>query len=163
MWGLHTLVVLELTHMVIKWRHVYAKVTSPCEIASQRIQGLLEAYFKIEKQWWARKRIHYTCEGRIEKSVPRDHQFSTLGKPRDAKPWSLGRNFYPTLTPMIHVDSYILTHVILPRLSHYSDVIMLTYDTLQLILELLGALFNIKMWYLMVIRPSRSQFASHSW
>ena len=28
------------------------QVTSSCEIASQRIQGLLEAYFKIiEKQW----------------------------------------------------------------------------------------------------------------
>ena len=31
------------------------------------------------------KRIQYLCEGRIEKSVPRDHRMSSLGKPRDAK------------------------------------------------------------------------------
>ena len=31
-WGLHTLVVLELTHMVVKWRHSYVKVMSSCEI-----------------------------------------------------------------------------------------------------------------------------------
>ena len=30
-------------------RHCYVKVTSPCEIASKQIQGLLEAYFKIKK------------------------------------------------------------------------------------------------------------------
>ena len=52
--------------MVVKWRHCYVKVTSSCEIASKCIQWLLEAYFKIEKQWWARKRIQYSCEGRVE-------------------------------------------------------------------------------------------------
>ena len=31
------------------------------------------------------KRIHYSCEGRVEKSVPRDHRLSSLGKTRDAK------------------------------------------------------------------------------
>ena len=41
--------------------------------------------FQIKKQWLARKRIHYSCEGSIEKSVPRDHGLSSLGKPRDAK------------------------------------------------------------------------------
>ena len=41
-WGLHTLVVWEQTQMVVKWRHCYVKVTS-CEIASQCIQGILEA------------------------------------------------------------------------------------------------------------------------
>ena len=29
------------------------------------------------------KRIHYLCEGGIEKSVPHDHRFSSLGKPSD--------------------------------------------------------------------------------
>ena len=32
----------------------------------------------------ARKRIHHSCEDEIEKSVPRDHRLSSLGKPRDA-------------------------------------------------------------------------------
>ena len=30
-------------------------------------------------------RIYHECEGRIEKSIPRDHCLSSLGKPRDAK------------------------------------------------------------------------------
>ena len=34
------LVVLELTGMVVKWRHCYVKVTSSCHVASQRIQEL---------------------------------------------------------------------------------------------------------------------------
>ena len=34
----------------------------------------------------ARKRIHYSCEGGIEKSLPQDHRLSSLGKPHDAKP-----------------------------------------------------------------------------
>ena len=42
-------VVLELTHMVVKWRHCYFKVTASCEIASESIKGLLEVYFKIQK------------------------------------------------------------------------------------------------------------------
>ena len=45
-----TLVVLELTYMVVKWRrclHV-VKLTSLCGIVSQRVQGLLKAYFKIK-------------------------------------------------------------------------------------------------------------------
>ena len=37
--------------------------------------------------------IHYLCEGRIEKSVPRDHGLSSLGKPRDAKRRSSGQIF----------------------------------------------------------------------
>ena len=66
------------------------KVTSSSEIASKRIQGLLEAYSKIKKQWWARKRIHYSHECRIEKSVPCDHSLSSLCKPCNAKRWSSG-------------------------------------------------------------------------
>ena len=62
----------------------------------------------------SKKKIHYSCEGSIEKSVPRDHCLSSLGKLGDAKvycdPWD--GFFYPTLTLMI--DSYNLTHAILP-------------------------------------------------
>ena len=35
----------------------------------------------------------FLCEGRIEKSVPRDHRLSLLGKPRDAKRQSWGHIF----------------------------------------------------------------------
>ena len=52
--------------------------------------------------WWARKRIHYSNEGRIEKSVPQDHPLSSLGKPRDGKRRSSGRIF------LSHLDSYSL-------------------------------------------------------
>ena len=77
-------------HIVVKWRHCYDKVTSSCEIVSWRIQELPEAYFKIKQQWLARKIIHYSCEGRIEKSVPRNHRLSSHRKPRDAKRRSSG-------------------------------------------------------------------------
>ena len=42
-------------------------------------------------------KIHCLCEGRIEKYVHWDHRLSSIGKPRDAKWWSLGRLFlfYP--------------------------------------------------------------------
>ena len=56
-----------------------------CDIASQRIHGLLEAYFDIKSQWWATKRIYHLYEDGIEKSVPHDHHFSSLGKPYGAK------------------------------------------------------------------------------
>ena len=44
-------------------------------------------------KWRARKRICSLCEGGVEKSVPRDHQFSSLGKPCDANWWSSGGIF----------------------------------------------------------------------
>ena len=42
-------------------------------------------------------RIYHECEGRIEKSVPRDQRLSSFGKPRDAKRRSSGGIFlsYP--------------------------------------------------------------------
>ena len=43
-----TLIVLELTHMEVEQRHFYLVIFI---IASQGIQGLLEAYFKIKCQW----------------------------------------------------------------------------------------------------------------
>ena len=57
----------------------------------------------------SRKRIHYSCEGEIEKSVPRDLRLPSLGKPRDATNVNVDpRNgfFDPTLTLM--KDSYNL-------------------------------------------------------
>ena len=58
-------------------------------VVSQRIYDFLEAFFtfsiiKWGIKWRARKRIHYSCEGGIEKFVTRDHRVSSLGKPRDA-------------------------------------------------------------------------------
>ena len=43
------------------------------------------------------KKKKYLCEVKIEKSGPRDHRLSSLGKPRDAKRRSSGRIFlfYP--------------------------------------------------------------------
>ena len=31
----------------------------------------------------SKEKIHYSCEGGIEKYVPRDHRLLSLGKPRD--------------------------------------------------------------------------------
>ena len=50
-----------------------------------------------------KKKIH--CEGRIEKSVPRDHRFSSLGKPRDDKRQSTWQFF---LSYSHTHDSYIV-------------------------------------------------------
>ena len=61
----------------------------------------------MKKQWWARKRIHYSWKGRIEKFLPRDHRLSSLGKPGDAKRRSSGRIFYPTVT--LSINSYTLS------------------------------------------------------
>ena len=88
--------------MVVKRQHSYVKVMSSCEIASKRIQGHLEAYFKI-KNSGEQNKIHYLYEGRIEKSVPLDHHLSSLVMP-NCDPRDIF--FYPTLTPMI--DSYYI-------------------------------------------------------
>ena len=58
----------------------------------------------------SKKRIYNSCEDGIEKSVPRDHQLSSLGKPHDANQWSSGWIFHPTLT--ITINSNILSHQI---------------------------------------------------
>ena len=75
--------------VMLKWRH---------NVASSRIGDFLEAFFhvsniKCDIYWWERKIIHYSCENGIEKSVPRDHRSSSLGKPRDANRWSSERIF----------------------------------------------------------------------
>ena len=52
------------------------------------IQELLGTFLK-HKMWYLtvgkKKKIHYSCEDGIKKSVPCDHRLSSLGKPRDAK------------------------------------------------------------------------------
>ena len=53
-------------------------------------------YFVVIK-----KRIHYLCEDWIEKSTPRDHHLSSLGKSRDANRWFSVQVFYPILTLMV--------------------------------------------------------------
>ena len=47
------------------------------------------------------KKLHYSCEGRLEKCVPRDHCLSSLGNsdPQDGF-------FYPS--PTVMIDSYNL-------------------------------------------------------
>ena len=39
---------------------------------------------KCGTKWWARKRIHYSSEAVIEKSIPPDHRLASLSKPCDA-------------------------------------------------------------------------------
>ena len=64
-----TLVVLALMHMVVKCCQCSLKVTLSCNNVSQSVQGLLEAYFKINHQWCTRKRIHYLYEDGTEQSA----------------------------------------------------------------------------------------------
>ena len=77
-----------------------------------------------KKQWWARKIIHYLCEGRIEKSVPWDHRLSSLGKPRDAKRRSSGRIFlsYPHIHDRLlyFASRSILNHMVAQMLTYLS-------------------------------------------
>ena len=56
--------------------------------ASKHIQELVGAFFQYENAVFngqQEKRLHYLCEDRIEKSIPRTHSLSSLGKPCDAK------------------------------------------------------------------------------
>ena len=90
--------------LLLKWRH-HVKL----HLSVFRDFWKLTLKFKKKNKWLARKRIHYYCEGRIEKFVLRDHRLSSLGKPRDAKRWSSGRIFYPTFKLMM--DSFIIYKV----------------------------------------------------
>ena len=54
----------------------------------------MDAIYKIKSQWLPRKRTHYLCKGGIEKSVPRDHRLSSLGKPRDCQTLIRRKEFY---------------------------------------------------------------------
>ena len=57
-----------------------------------------------------KKKIHYSCEVGIEKSVPRDHRLSSLDKPPDANWRSSGQIFYSTLALMM--DSYFVLYLL---------------------------------------------------
>ena len=81
-WNSRTLSSCDVIVM-FKWRH-------HVKLHLGLFRDFWKLIFKLNKQWWARKRIHYSCEGKIEKSVPRDHLLSSLGKPRDAKRRSSG-------------------------------------------------------------------------
>ena len=69
-----------------RWPHVYRDVivemTSPCRIwvYSGFFWKSFPCFFQYEWgiKWWARKRIHYSCEGGIEKYVLRAHWLSSL-------------------------------------------------------------------------------------
>ena len=123
----------------IKNEQQHAGRTSICDIivvlilrhhvASGLIQNFLEVFFmffQYEMRYLvvskkAKKRIHYLCEGGIEKSVPCDHRLSSLGKPRDVIWWSLRQIF---LAYRIRISENLpwekksyLTQAILPRLS----------------------------------------------
>ena len=84
---------------------------------NQLIQDFLQVFFMLFFQYEMRylvvskKKIHYSCEDGIEKSVPHDHCLSSFGKPRDAP---IGdprdRFFYPI--PTLMMDAY----------NHYTNV-----------------------------------------
>ena len=82
-----------------KWRYCFFTLKVSYYVASQRIKDLLGAFLKSKNvvfnhfnggQW---KIINYLCEDEIEKSVPRNHRLSSLGKPRNAKWRSSGPDF----------------------------------------------------------------------
>ena len=97
-----------LSHPGCIGTHAHGRqVASSCEFAIKRIQGLLEAYFKITNSGEQEKRIHYSCEVMIETSVPRIticHHSASLVMPNGDP---LDEYFCPTITLMM--DSYILT------------------------------------------------------
>ena len=77
----------QVTSLLFKWRHHGILLLRYSETSGSFLNikcGILR---------WARKRIHYLCEGRIEKSIPQDHHLASLGKPCDAKRRSSGRIF----------------------------------------------------------------------
>ena len=74
-------------------------ITITVYILAQQIEvsALFWKPFYKYKKWYlvvSRKNIYYLCENGIKKSVPNDHRFLSLGKPRDAKRWSTGRSFF---------------------------------------------------------------------
>ena len=60
-------------------------IMSNCISAYSETSGGLFKNKNVELKGLARKIIHYLCEGGIEKSDPRDHRLTSLGKSHDAK------------------------------------------------------------------------------
>ena len=128
-----SLVVLELTLMVVEWRQCLVKVTSSWyENISQHSQGVQVEYFNLNSKWWAIKRIHYLHENGIVKSISRHCIIASLQKPPAAKLWSLGWVLLPyPHTPYI---LYNLFHVILPRLSR-EDCSLVVLDLKHMVVK----------------------------
>ena len=72
--------------VMLKWRH-------HMKLHQSLFRDFWKLIWKLKKQWWARKRIQFSCEGMIEESVPPDYPLSSLGKRPDAKRWSSGQIF----------------------------------------------------------------------
>ena len=63
-----------------------SQATSPCRsLAYLGFSGSLLHVFQYQMRYLvvSKKKIHYSCEGGIEKSAPRDHRLPSLGKARD--------------------------------------------------------------------------------
>ena len=91
---------------MLKWRH---------HIMSHKnaFRNFWEPYSNVKMRYLmvARKILHHLFEEGVEKSIPRDHRLSSLGKPRDAKQWSSGWNFLYLSYHSDMIDSYILAHL----------------------------------------------------
>ena len=87
--------------VMLKWRN---------HVASQRVEDFLEVYprfsNKNEVLRGEQEKNPLFVWGCDRKPVCRDHQWSSLHKPRDANPWASGQIFLPPLTLMM--DSYKL-------------------------------------------------------
>ena len=83
----------------------------------------------------------FSCEGRIEKSVLRDHRLSSLGKPRDAKRRSSGRIFLSY--PHTH-DRFLFSRSITSRISKQREQLDVPMKTaknqIRLLMNLMGRL-----------------------
>ena len=74
----------------------------------------------------SKKKNKLSCEGRIEKSVPRDHRLSSLGKPHDVKRRSSGWIFLPY--PHTHDRFFYQSPLILTELFQH-NLINVSYLT----------------------------------
>ena len=74
--------------MMPEWHQLDSSSTMPEQQESTKKKTLRSS----SRSFWFSTGL-YSCGGRIEKSVPRDHRLSSLGKPRDAKRRSLGHIF----------------------------------------------------------------------
>ena len=60
-----------------------------------RSDCMIKKNYFSEMNGMQEKRIYHECEGQIEKSVPRDHSLTSLGKPCDARQSPSGQIFLP--------------------------------------------------------------------
>ena len=132
--------------------HIY----NICRISAYEVVFFMFSNIKCGTSWWARKRIHYSCEDGMEKSVPRDHRSSSLGKPRDAIRWFSGRTFLShPLDLWMSVDPapisgnfwplwLLNTTIYMPQMRHFSPLRSIalscnifTYVTLKILSKIL--------------------------